>query len=313
MSYAPIAIFVYKRPDHVKQVIESLKKNPESIDSDLYIFSDAAKDQDSENNVKLVRNYLSSINGFKSIKIIERKKNFGLAKSIITGVTDVINRYGKIIVLEDDLIVSPHFLQYMNAALQRYQNEDKVMQISGYMFPISVRSDADAIFLPFVTSWGWATWERSWRYFDPMMKSRSILESDKKIRQRFDLDGSYGYNKMLELQVIGKIDSWAIQWYLSVFAKGGLTLYPSRTLVDNIGFDGSGTHCRGRGPQKLLPKDFHVIIYPKKIAVSNSFVDIKDYLRNENRENLHLYIGAIKRVKDLLELACHSIFSIFVN
>jgi hypothetical protein len=282
MSCAPIALFVYNRPHHTEQVVEALKKNSESEQSDLYIFSDAPKNGTSKDNVKLVREYIRTIQGFKSVSIVEREKNLGLANSIITGVTDIVNKYNKIIVLEDDLVVSPYFLEYMNKSLGKYEVEDKVMQISGYMFPIELKSKSDAIFLPFTTSWGWATWQRSWDHFDCDMLGYETLKVDRKLRYQFDLDGALNYWEMLEAQHAGKIDSWAIRWYLTVFMLKGLTLHPARSLVRNIGFDGSGTHCGQDYVKRNFERDFHVFSFPDKIDVSEVLINIKKYLRNVN-------------------------------
>lgn len=243
MSVAPIALFVYNRPEHTSQTIESLRRNVLATQSDLFIFSDAAKSEAHINSVNEVRQYIRQVDGFKSIKIIEREVNFGLAKSIVEGVTLLCNQFGNVIVLEDDLVTSPYFLQYMNEALKRYSNETRVMQISGYMFSVEICMDEDAFFLPLTTSWGWATWQRSWCYFDASASGYQMLSENNKLRDAFDLEGAYKYYKMLESYLRGEIDSWAIRWYLSVFMQHGLTLYPVKTLVFNTGFDGSGTNC----------------------------------------------------------------------
>ena len=149
---------------------------------------------------------------------------------------------GQAIVVEDDLLTSPHFLRYMNDALQRYRDEASVMQVAGYMFPVELELSEDALFLPFVGSWGWATWARAWAHFDPAAGAYEALKADRKLRRRFDLNGAYPYFQMLEMQLRGQVDSWAIRWYLSTFMRDGLTLYPRKSLVENIGFDGSGVH-----------------------------------------------------------------------
>ena len=174
--------------------------------------------------------------------VVERSRNLGLANSIIEGVTRLCTERGRVIVVEDDLTVSRHFLEYMNQALDRYADDERVMQVSGYMFPVSLGTETDALFLPLTTSWGWACWQRSWKKFDPGGSGREALSRDPSMRRRFNLDGAYDYAGMLDAQAAGKIDSWAIRWYLSVFLRGGLVLYPARTLVRNLGFDDSGTH-----------------------------------------------------------------------
>jgi hypothetical protein len=221
-----------------------LQKNDLAKESDLFIYSDAPKSNSgTKRPVEEVREYIRSINGFKTITIVENEQNKGLAGSIISGVTDIVNRYGKIIVIEDDLETSPYLLKYFNDALNFYKNDKQVMQISGHMFDVSLRTDEDAVFMPLTTSWGWATWRRAWSCFDPEMKGYNAIKNNSELKYRFDLNGTYGYFKMLEGQLRGEIDSWAIRWYLSVFMMNGLTLFPAKSLVRNIGFDGSGTHC----------------------------------------------------------------------
>jgi GT2 family glycosyltransferase len=266
MSNAPVALFVYRRPEHTRATVEALLRNPEAAQTDLHVFSDAARAAGNEEAVKQVRRYVREITGMRSTTVVERSRNHGLANSVIDGVSRLCESHGRVIVLEDDLVVSPRFLEYMNRALERYQDDDSAMQVSGYMFPIDVAAETDAFFMPFTTSWGWATWERAWHHFDPDMRGFDALVSDRHLRDSFDLGGAYGYFDMLERQRRGSIDSWAIRWYLSVFIRGGLTLYPARTLVRNIGFDGSGTHCVVADvEQRSLQPDFRVERFPAKV------------------------------------------------
>jgi len=245
MKLAPIVLFTYNRPWHTRQTIDALLKNELSSESEFFIYSDAPKNDTAIDSVKQVRAFIKTIDGFKKITIVEREKNWGLANSIIDGVTKIVNEYGKIIVLEDDLVIAPCFLKFMNEALEYYINDKKVMQISGHMFDVNITAATDAVLLPFTTSWGWATWKRAWEAFNPSMSSGyAKLKNDKALQTNFNLQGAYNYFDMLKLQAKGKIDSWAIRWYLSVFTLDGLTLYPVQSLIKNIGFDGSGTHCK---------------------------------------------------------------------
>jgi hypothetical protein len=269
VTCAPIALFVYNRPWHTRQTVESLLANAEAKDSDLYVFSDAAKNEQAGKAVSEVRTYVHGIEGFRSVTVIEREENFGLARSIIEGVGQICEQRGRVIVMEDDLRVSPHFLRYMNAGLERYEHEKQVMQIAGYMFPVELDIEDDALFLPFTSSWGWGTWERAWRNFDAPGSGYQVLEQDKELRTRFDLDGAYGYFKMLKQQLRGEVESWAIRWYLGTFLKSGLILYPRKSLVSNTGFDGSGVNCAVRNmPEERLDPDFEVVSMPDEIAVS---------------------------------------------
>jgi hypothetical protein len=272
MNYAPIALFVYNRPWHTRQTVEALLANAEAAQSALYVFSDAPRNAAASRAVAEVRSYIHSIAGFKSVTIIERKTNLGLARSIIDGVTQLCDEYGRVIVLEDDLVTSPHFLSYMNDALALYENEDRVMQIAGYMFPVELDLKEDALFLPFTSSWGWATWERAWRHFDAEGTGHQRLVDDQNLRRAFDLNGNYGYSRMLESQLRGETDSWAIRWYLSVFLMNGLTLYPKKTLVGNLGFDGSGVNCVASIVEEgAVEQAFSVVSLPQLISVSDSY------------------------------------------
>ncbi|MCF8069580.1 MAG: glycosyltransferase [Desulfobacterales bacterium] len=242
--YAPIVLFVYNRPDHVQTTVKSLQQNRIASNSDLFIYADGPKGEISKDKVAEVRNYINTITGFKKITIVEQKKNKGLANSIIQGVTEIVNRYDRVIVLEDDLETSPDFLRYMNKALNEYEDEPQVMQISGHMFNVLLDSDSDAVFLPFTNSIGWAIWKRSWDFFDPLISGYEKIRDNKELKYRFNLDGTYNYFQMLEKQLDGKIDSWAIRWYVNVFLNNGLVLYPAQSLIKHIGFDERGTHAK---------------------------------------------------------------------
>jgi len=256
---APIALFVYNRLWHTQKTIDSLVANPLSQKSDLFIFSDGAKNSSQIENVENVRKYIKSIKGFKSVTIIEKDKNYGLANSIIDGVTQVVNEYGRIIVLEDDMVLSPFFLEYMNNALTFYKNNEKVISIHGYCYPVKDPLP-ETFFLKGADCWGWATWKRGWAFFE--LDANKLLQEikNKNLEKEFDFNSSMRYIKMLENQIRGKIDSWAIRWYASAFLNGKLTLYPGISLVKNIGFDSSGTHLG-------TSNDFNVHISEKNIVV----------------------------------------------
>lgn len=270
VTYAPVAVFVYNRPWHTRQTLEALQKNRLASATELFIYSDAPKKPEAEEAVREVRSYVRDVGGFKNVNLIERKENLGLARSIIDGVTGLNQRYGRAIVLEDDLVTAPHFLEFMNAGLDRHSADERVMQIAGYMFPVSLPATYDALFLSFISSWGWATWERAWRHFDPLARGYPRLRDDPALRQRFDLDGYYRYFRMLQSQQEGKVDSWAIRWYLSVFLRDGLALYPRKTLVRNVGFDGSGVNCNvSKFAQEDFDPEFRAVRFPELIEVSS--------------------------------------------
>ena len=241
-TVAPIALFVYNRLWHTRQTVEALQGNRLAKESNLFIFSDAAKRPDAAPAVQQVREYVKTIEGFRSVHLIERVKNLGLANSIIDGTKSLVTRYGRIIVLEDDMVTSPHFLTYMNNALERYVDDDRVISIHGYVYPIDDPLP-EVFFLRGADCWGWATWSRGWALFNE--DGTFLLKQLKthKLNRAFDFGGTYPYTKMLEDQIRGKNDSWAVRWYASAFLAGKLTLYPRRSLVQNIGNDSSGAHC----------------------------------------------------------------------
>ena len=244
MTLAPILLFVYNRPDHVRRGVESLLANELAKDSELYIFSDAAKDEAAQPAVDEVRQFIHTIKGFKEIHYVERSENWGLARSIIDGVTTLVNQYGRVIVLEDDLIVAPYFLQFMNDALETYQNEEKVCHIQACDFT-KAPTLPDTFLIKWTGSWGWATWKRAWMLFNP--DGQELLDELVRRRQtyRFDFNGKYGYTRMLRRQIQGKNNSWAIRWNASLFLADKLSLNVGKSLVQNEGFDGSGTNCGG--------------------------------------------------------------------
>ncbi len=262
---APIALFVYRRPRHTRHAVESLQKNELASQSPLYVFSDGPRDPSVADAVAEVRGYVHSLTGFQSVTVIEREKSWGLASSIIAGVTQLCNEYGRVVVLEDDLVVSPYFLDYMNAGLKRYESEERVMQISGHCFLTTSRSEGDAVFLPFTTSWGWATWQRAWKHLDTDMTGRRVLQESRALKKQFDLGGAYPYYKMLSKQIGGQLDTWDVVWYLSVFMRQGLALYPKQTLVHNTGYGEEATHTKSSVYQDTPLFEGRVERYPDRI------------------------------------------------
>jgi hypothetical protein len=241
-TLAPIALFVYNRPRHTRQTVDALLKNELAGESDLFIFSDAPKKPEFTEAVQEVRGYIKTISGFRSVTIFEREKNFGLAHSIIDGVTRLCDEHGRVIVLEDDLVTSPYFLKYMNDALDLYEHDERVICIHGYTFPVEEKL-AETFFLRGADCWGWATWKRGWDLFEPDGNALLAELGGRNLKYQFDYNGAYDFTKMLEGQISGKNDSWAIRWHASAFLKEKLTLYPGRSLVHNIGNDNSGSHC----------------------------------------------------------------------
>ena len=212
-----------------------------ACDTELIVFSDGPRHSEEKTVVDSLRKYIKTITGFKKVSVVERRENLGLAKSIITGVSEVVKKYGRVIVLEDDLVTSPFFLKFINEALERYQDDERVVSVHGYVYPVSTTLP-ETFFLRGADCWGWATWKRGWDLFEPDGAKLLAELRDRGLERDFDFNGTYPYTKMLEEQTMGKIDSWAIRWYASAFLQGKLTLYPGRSLIKNIGADASGTH-----------------------------------------------------------------------
>jgi len=239
---APVALFTYNRPEHIRQTVEALQRNELARDTELYVFSDGPRSTSDRDQVSAVRTYLRDIGGFHSLTVIERDKNLGLADSIIAGVSEIVNREGRIIVLEDDMVTAPSFLNFMNEALELYEKEERVISIHAYTYPVTEKLP-DTFFLQGADCWGWATWKRGWALFNPDGQKLLAELKERRLEKIFDFNGSHPYTRMLKWQARGSLDSWAIRWYASAFLAGKLTLYPGRPLLSNIGLDASGTHC----------------------------------------------------------------------
>ena len=298
MMYAPILLFTYNRLAHTRRCVEALLKNSLATESELFIYSDGAKDDTQQAAVNEVRYYIHNIRGFKQITIIQRDENWGLARNIIDGVTRQVNRYGKVIVLEDDLVVAPYFLQFMNDALETYKYEPKVGHIQACDFT-QEPSLPDTLFFRWTGSWGWATWDRAWKHFNP--NGQELLQEleERKLTYTFDFNGKYGYTRMLRRQIAGKNNSWAIRWNASLFLKGILSLNAGRSLVQNEGFDGSGTHCGGGG---LYASTLHLDRLPVTpiSPIEENTKARQAYVRYYARTN-SFWAKAIRRIKRTLK------------
>jgi hypothetical protein len=251
MTLAPIVLFVYRRPGHTQRLLTSLANCDLARQSELIVYSDGPRDDSDIERVSEVRRIVQSEPWCGTVSLVRRETNQGLARSVIAGVSEQCARCGKVIVLEDDLRLHPAFLTFMNRTLEAYADHDEVMQVAGHMFAATFEIDPALLFLPFVSTWGWGTWQRAWRHFDVEAKGSAEVLARRDIRRLFDLQGAYPYSRMLDLQLRGKIDSWGILWNLSVFMRHGLVAYPGQTLVINDGFDGSGRHCGVRAGEEV--------------------------------------------------------------
>lgn len=267
-EYAPIALFTYARPEHTKQTVQALLCNIEASETDLIVFSDAAKSTEVQLAVSEVRAYLATIRGFKSITLHHRPINYGLSRSIIDGVSEVLKVYDRVIVVEDDLVTSHYFLAFMNDALEKYKDDNRVANIHGYIYPVK-ESLPKTFFLRGADCWGWATWRRGWQLFNA--NGQHLLDelNRKNEIDAFDLNGAYSFSGMLKGQIKGVNDSWAVRWHASLFLANKLTLYPGRSLVHNIGFDASGYHCSKSSQYDVVVSKTKIHVYNIPVVHSN--------------------------------------------
>lgn len=242
-----VIVFTYGRLEHTKVTLESLSKNINFQNYPVIIYSDGPK-QGHEERVELLRNYLRKFKKrFSNVKLIERKKNLGLEKSIIKGISDILKDKKAIIVIEDDIKTSPYFLQYMDKLLNKYQGNKNIGCITGYNTPgkkILIPGDYkyDVYFAPRTCSWGWATWSDRWDSIDWKVEDIDEFIENKKIQKRFNQGGN-DLAKMLINQAKKNIDTWDVQWCYHNFKNNRYTIYPTISYVENIGMDGSGVHC----------------------------------------------------------------------
>ena len=248
MNLAPICLFTYNRLNETKKTILALQDNFLASQSDLFIFSDGPQKTSHSNEIIKVREFLKRISGFKSVTVFEGQENFGLAKSIITGVTQIIKTHSRVIVLEDDLITSKNFLNYMNDALNFYQNLEQIWSVSGFSFPIKAPSNYlfDNYFGLRSTSWGWGTWQNRWEKVDWEVEDYNDFTNNQKAKKLFNMGGS-DMCKMLNDQMTGKINSWAIRFCYSQFKNESYDIYPVISKVVNVGFTDLATHTGGMG------------------------------------------------------------------
>lgn len=302
-NLAPIVLFTYNRPWHTKQTIEALQKNELAKENELFIFSDGGKDESSWEKVNEVREYLKTINGFKKVILTFQDKNIGLADSIIFGVTNIINRYGKIIVLEDDMVTSPYFIKFMNEALDFYENNQKIWQVSGWFFPIENKDLNDIIVHNIMNCWGWGTWKDRWKYFTKNPKNIIQNYTPEEI-YKFNLDGcDESLWRQIEYNFKGKINSWAIFWHEIIYKNNGFYINPKKSILKNIGTDGSGIHhgeYNHFGDKIDLKKEF---TFDKNLVINNSAIfRIKMFFNEINNKNRnYIYSKQTNKIFDFLD------------
>jgi hypothetical protein len=242
---APIALFIYKRPIHLRKTLQSLRACTGFEKHPIFVFGDGPRVESENTAVQETRKIAKDFLGDRATYFFS-DTNKGLATSVIDGVTSVVGQFERVIVVEDDLLFHPQFLTYMDNALNRYASEENILSVSGYMYDTEeLKGSKNAILLPVISTWGWGTWSRAWSRFDAESKGAEQLRTDKVLRKNFDCGNSYPFARMLERQLAGSVDSWGIRWYWTIFKNKGLTCFPPSTLVLNNGLDSSATHGRG--------------------------------------------------------------------
>ncbi len=288
---APIILFVFNRPEHTKKTLEALLANELASESDLYIYADGPKPEATEDQLKKIsdtRSVCKKINGFKSVQIIESEINKGLANNIITGVTDIVNKFGKIIVLEDDIVTSKFFLNYMNEALDKYENEKKIWEISGWMYPINSGEINKCGLYSVMSCWGWATWKDRWNQvnFDP---EYYIKKFDKLQIKKFSFDYKADFWLQILLNYQNVYKTWAIFFYATIFDNNGLCLAPYKSLTKNVGFDNSGEHTITNSVMKEEFNEARIQCFPSIISEDiNLTQKVSEYINNSYSKKLKL-------------------------
>jgi len=288
-NLAPIVLFTYNKLDTLKKTVQHLKKNKLARKSNIFIYSDFYKTNVDKIYVLKVRKYLREIQGFKKKKIILRNKNYGLAKNIVNGVSEVMKNHSKAIILEDDILVSKYFLDYMNSSLNLYKKKKNIWNISGWNYKIKIKSEHDVYFTRTMNCWGWATWKDRWKCYkkNPKQIVKKWSLSDIK---KFNFEGSYNFFSQIERNLSGQIDTWAIFWYAVIFKNKGLCVNPINTLVKNIGVGKFATNTKSSNniftsninDHNLLPKKFpNKILENKKIFYSIKINFLKLKIKNK--------------------------------
>jgi len=304
-EYAPVVLFVFRRPEHTRRVLEALSRELEAARTDVYVYSDAPRNDKERGAVEAVRKVVSEQWPFRTMVVTCRETNWGLARNIISGVTEVVQRAGRVIVMEDDVVCKPGFLRYMNGALDFYEYKKSVWHVSGWTPPIDSEGLGDVFLWRVMNCWGWATWADRWRHYKK--NPRELVRTwDKAKIRRFNLDGACRRFCSAWLQVTanlhGELDTWAIFWYAAIFEQGGLCVTPSTSLVDNIGLDGSGENTpsskkRGHMPETAMPNP-KPLNFPGELAENPLAIQrVKAFFQKQSGSRL-MFAGS--RVKHVL-------------
>ena len=299
MKYAPIVLFVYKRPAETLKVLEALVANPEAAQSELFVYADGPKNEADKEKCLEVRNLVKNYHGFGKITLYASDTNKGLANSIISGVSEILEKFDRVIVLEDDLVTSKYFLRFMNEALDKFEANDDICSIHAFSYP-PVCIDIQYFLRRGADCWGWATWKRSWRLFSPDAKKLHKEIVTRKLSKLFDRNGAFPYTKMLKDQADGKIDSWAIRWYASAFLAEKYTLQSNVMLVENIGFGRESTHCSSIKQKYKITLSDKPIVW-EHLPMEESLESLKMYRRYLKMDNVPFFAKCFIKLKKIIK------------
>ncbi|OJV44758.1 MAG: hypothetical protein BGO29_09380 [Bacteroidales bacterium 36-12] len=276
---APIVLFAYNRLNSLESTINSLLKNKLSQDSELFIFVDGPKNDEDVFNVEKVKEYVKQINGFKNTKCFFSEKNNGLAASIISGVTDIINTYDKVIVIEDDLLLSSNFLNYMNESLCHFKNKKNIFSISGYSVKVNkpIYDESDIFYHRRAHSWGWGTWKDRWETVDWELRDSNEFINNRYIQKKFNKLGD-DMSPMLINFINKKINSWYIRFCYEQFKQNKYTVYPYLSKVINQGFIESSTHCNVYNRFRVNFDNTNKVKYIFNNNVNSNYITNKEFL-----------------------------------
>jgi hypothetical protein len=271
VAAAPVALFCYARPDHTRRTLDALARNTMAGQTDLIVFQDGLRSDTDRTAHAQVTPIVERTRGFRSLRIVRRPRNLGLADNIADGVTQAVSEYGRVIVMEDDLVTAPGFLAFLNAGLERYAQDERVWHISGWSYPIAPDGLGDCYFQRVMNCWGWATWADRWSFFsrDP---AAAAARFDKDAQRRFNLDDAHDFHAQIRQNLNGSRRTWAIFWYETIFRHHGLCLNPAQSLVLNIGHDGSGENCgdtidQAAPPDKIADWQFPDLVAENPLAL----------------------------------------------
>ncbi|NCT08852.1 MAG: glycosyltransferase [Flavobacteriia bacterium] len=308
MTLAPIALFTYNRLEETQQNIAALQKNFLAKESELFIFSDGPKNEESKKKIQELRLFLKTVTGFKKIIIFESNENKGLANSIISGVTTLLQQYERVIVLEDDLVTTSNFLSFMNGALDYFSNNNSIYTVNGYS-PYVKKIDLDSYYLHSrCFPWGWATWKRCWNenFFDIESMEKYISENSN-ILNKFKKSIGEDAPGMLLKTLDGKISSWYIRWVFNNFLEGKKSIFPVLSKVQNIGNSSNATHYSGgisAYKSKLDYESKNLFNFEKLIHLDDSDIRFLKYFSKKykllHRFKLMFTVNGILQIKEEL-------------